>query len=172
MSEQKQGSEMQEMLSKAAHEVSRLYKRDNLARMLGTQTLQQREESWTESARKHSAFSEQIAGLRQAVQAADATKKEYPEPVPGVLESKFSGVKDKAARMLLTDILFARTITSPGYMDFSMNVTEEADAMVRELSAEEGLGDGKLNQVTLVNAVKSVLTGNLKLSRQTQLGDK
>lgn len=169
MKEQQVGSEV---LSEAAREVSGLFMGDNLARMLGTQSVEQREKFWTESAQKYSAFSEQIKGLRQTVQVADATKKQYPSPVIAVLGMNFSNIEDVGARMLLTDILVARVIKSPGYMDYSMKIAEEADAIKKELSAKKGVEEGNLTNITLKNVVESVLIGDLKLSRQTQLRKK
>ena len=43
------------------------------------------------------------------------------------------------ARELLTDLVFAQTITSPRHMDYSMKVAEEAQAMALELDNCEGL---------------------------------
>jgi len=97
---------------------------------------------------------------------------DYPEPVTNVMRLHFSGVEDQAARMLLTDLLFARIITSPGYIDYNMNIVDEAEAMAAELDSGEGLQGEAMKSVSLDKIIESILYGNLKLTRQTQLDKK
>ncbi|KKT87042.1 MAG: hypothetical protein UW86_C0011G0014 [Microgenomates group bacterium GW2011_GWA1_Microgenomates_45_10] len=172
MTETTLGPEAQELLPKAVREVSGLYLGDQLANLLRTQPPEQRDQFWQQTAQEFGPFSEKITGLREAVKSADVTKKAYPEPVGNVMRLHFSGVGDDAARELLTDLLFARTTTSPGYMDYGMEVVEEARAMTTELGVGEGLRGEGMKSVNLDKVVEGVLSGSLKLSRQTQLQNK
>lgn len=157
--------EVQEMLPKAVHEVAGLYMGDQLANLLRTQPPEQRDEFWGKTAQEFPPFSEKINGLREELKNADVTKKAYPEPVVAAMGLHFSTIEDRAARMLLTDLLFARTMESPGYMDYKMNVVEEAEAMTTELGIQGGLFGEKMKEIKLDNVIGSVLTGKLKLSR-------
>jgi hypothetical protein len=170
MSETPMSPEVQEMLPKAVREVGELYLGDQLSNR--TQPPEQRDQLWRETAQKFGPFSEKITGLRQAIKNADTTKRAYPEPVTNVMRLYFSDVEDQMARELLTDLLFARTITSPGYMDYEMKVVEEAVAMATELGSREGLQGEAMKSVDLAKVIESVLSGNLKLTRQTQLKKK
>jgi hypothetical protein len=172
MPEAPMSPEVQEMLPKAVKEVGGLYLGDKLSNLLRTQRPEQRDQFWKEAAQKFGPFSEKITGLRLAIKNADTTKMAYPEPVTNVMRLHFSAVEDQAARELLTDLLFARTITSPGYMDYEMEVKKEAVAMAIELGSGEGLQGEVMKSVNLDTVIKAVLSGNLKLTRQTQLEKK
>jgi hypothetical protein len=161
--------EVQEMLPKAVKEVENLYLGDQLSNLLRIQTPEQRDKFWKETANKFGPFSEKIIGLREAIKNADTTKRTYPPSLTSVMRLHFSNVEDQMARELLTDLLFARTITSPGYMDYEMRVVDEAVAMATELGSEEGLQGEVIRSVDLHKIIESVLSGNLKLTRQTQL---
>lgn len=161
--------EVQEMLPKAVKEVGGLYLGDQLSNLLRTQPPEQRDQFWRETAKEFGPFSEKITGLRQALKNADVTKNAYSGPVANVMQLHFSDVDDRVARGLLTDLLFARTITSPGYMDYEMEVVEEAVVMATELGSGEGLRGQAMKSVDLDRVVESVLSGSLKLARQTQL---
>lgn len=172
MPETLMNSEMQEMLPKAVREVAGLYLGDQLGNLLRTQSPEQRDQFWRETTQEFGPFSEKITGLRQALKSADITKKAYVEPITNVMRLHFADVEDQAARELLTDLLFARTSTSPGYMDYSMEVVDEAVAIASELGSGEGLRSETMKSVDLDRAVEGVLSGSLKLTRQTQLEKK
>ena len=166
--------EAQEMLPKAVNEVLKLYVGDQLANQLRTQPPEYRDKLWNETAEEYGPFSEKIKGLREVLKTADITRRGYPEPVARVMEMNFLAVEDVISRQLLTDILFARTASSPGYLDYQMQPADEAEHMMNSLwkdvmstSREDSMKSVDLNQV-----VESVLTGGLKLSRQTQLQEK
>jgi len=148
--------------------VGGLYLGDQLSNLLRTQPPEQRDQFWQETAREFESFSERITGLREALKSADITKKAYPESITNVMRLHFADVEDRTARELLTDLLFARTSTSPGYMDYKMDVVEEAQAMATELGSNEGLRGEAMKSVNLNKVIGSVLTGDLKLIRQTQ----
>lgn len=162
--------EMQEMLPKAVHEVTGLYLGDSLNNLLKGQSPQQRDSFWQETAKEFSPFAEKITALRTTLKGAEVTKNAYPGPITAVMGVHFSAAGDEMARSLLTDVLFARTSASPGYMDYGMNVVEEAEAMVTELGVQGGLRAEQMKGLTLDKTVESILTGSLKLTRQTQLG--
>lgn len=172
MPEAPMNPEAQEMLPKAIKKVRGLYLGDQLSNLLRIQPLEQRDKFWRETARKFGPFSEKITGLRQAIKNAYITKRAYPEPVINVMQLHFADVEDQEARMLLTDLLFARTITSPGYMNYGMKVVDEAVAMATELGSGEGLRGEAMKSVDLDKIIESVLSGNLRLTRQTQLEKK
>jgi hypothetical protein len=73
-------------------------------------------------------------------------------------------------RSVLTDVLFARTTTSPGYMDYSMDLVKEAEAMINDLGIQGGLMSDQMKGLTMDKTIESILTGGLKLKSQTQLG--
>ncbi|PIY69512.1 hypothetical protein COY90_00235 [Candidatus Roizmanbacteria bacterium CG_4_10_14_0_8_um_filter_39_9] len=161
--------EVQQMLPEAVREVTGLYMGDQLNNfLLRDQSLQEREQFWKETANEFLPFADKIIDLWEVVTDAETTKKGYPDFV-GV---HFFKAGDKEAESLLTDVLFARTIKSPGYMDYGMNVVKEAEVMVRELGVQDGLGGAQIKEITLDKTVESVLTGSLKLIRQTQLEKK
>lgn len=164
--------EMKEILPKAVHEVTGLYLGDNLNNLLKGQSPEQRAGFWQRTAETFPPFSEKITALRTALRDAEITKNGYPEPVKNVMTMHFSVVEDEMARLLLTDVLFARTITSPGYMDYGMKVVKEAEAMVEELGIQGGLRAERMGGITLDKTIESILTGSLRLSRQTQLGER
>lgn len=158
-----------EMLPEAVEEVKGLYLGDELSNLLGgTQSLQQRDEFWEETAKRFEPFSEKITRLREALKTAYVTERAYDELVKNLMRSHFSEVDDLAARELLTHILYARTRRSPGYMDYNMVVVIEAKAMIEELGVRGGLRDKALKEIKLDDVIKRVLRGDLKLSRQTQ----
>lgn len=164
--------EMQEMLPKAVHEVTGMVLGDNLNNLLRGQSQEQRDGFWQDTAGEFPPFSERIAGLREALKRAEVTKRAYPEPVANVMTLHFVGTQDQMARSFLTDVLFARTITSPGYMDYEMDVVQEAEQMAKELGVQDGLRGEQMKKLTLDNAVGAALAGSLKLTRQTQLEGK
>lgn len=169
MEEKSFSPEVQEMLPKATKEVGRLYLGDQLANLLRTQSPEQRDQLWSKTAQEFGPFSEKIRGLREALKNADITKKAYPEGIANVMRLDFYGVEDKVAAELLTDLFFARTITSPGYMDYDMDMVKEAEAIAQELGASGGISGEKMKSIGLDTVIESVLTGNLKVTRQTQL---
>jgi len=171
MPEAPQSPEIQKMF-KMVKKVGELYLGDQLSNLLRTQTPERRDQSWQETAQEFGSFSERITGLRQALKSAYTTKEAYPEPITNVMGLHFADVEDQVARGLLSDLLFARTITSPGYIDYSMEVVEEAQAMATELGRNEGLRGEAMKSVGLNKVIGSVLSGDLKLTRQTQLEKK
>ncbi|MDP3724098.1 MAG: hypothetical protein Q8R11_00530 [bacterium] len=163
------GSEIQKMLPEAIRIVVAVYIGDQLSNLLETLTPEQRDQCWRETARKLEPFSEKITCLRQAIKDAHTTKEAYPKPVIVLMQRHFRGVEDIVVRELLTDLLFARTVRSPGYMDYGMEVVDEAEAMATELDSGEGLQGKAMKSVDLDQVIESVLSGNLRLTRQTQL---
>ena len=159
--------ELEKMLGMVKR-VGGLYVGDLVSNLFRNQPPEQRDQFWQETAREFESFSERITGLREALKSADITKKAYPESITNVMRLHFADVEDRTARELLTDLLFARTSTSPGYMDYKMDVVEEAQAMATELGSNEGLRGEAMKSVNLNKVIGSVLTGDLKLIRQTQ----
>lgn len=53
-----------------------------------------------------------------------------------------------------------------------MEVVDEAQAIATELGSGEGLRDEAMKSVSLNRVIGSVLSGDLKLTRQTQLEKK
>ena len=84
----------------------------------------------------------------------------------------FSDIENQVARELLTDLLFERTSSSPGYMVYGMDVGKEAEAMATELGSSEGMGGKVMKLVDLNQVIKLVLSCTLKLVKQTQLQKK
>lgn len=163
--------EIQEILPKAVEAVGGLYLGDVLVRHLKNQSPEQRDQYWRETAQEFGPFSEKITALRQALNNADEVKKRSPG-LDNVMGTNFIFVGDPTARELLTDLLIARTIISPGYMDSNMEVIQEAEAMALELGSSNGLREEAMKSVNLDKVVGAVLSGSLKLTRQTQLEKK
>jgi len=172
MTETVLGPEAQELLPNAVREVSGLYLGDQFANSLRTQPPELRDQIWAEYSQEFGPFSERITALREALKTVDVTKRGYPEQVTRVMSMNFSTVDDEAAKLLLTDILIARVTTTPGYMDYGMKPVEEARAMEGELGAGESLSSEQMKNLDLTTVVGKVLTGDLKLTRQTQLESK
>lgn len=159
--------EIQEVLPKAVREVAVMYLDDQLGDLLGTQSPEQRDQFWRQTAEEFGPFSEEIAGLREAVKTANVTKKAYSEPVARIMGLHFSAVGDDAAKQLLTDILFARTAATPGYMDYKIKPIDEAKAMAIEIGANGDLRGDEMRKLDLDGVIQKVLTGGLKLTRQS-----
>ena len=163
--------ELEKMLGMVKR-VGGLYVGDLVSNLFRNQPPEQRDQFWQETAREFESFSERITGLREALNSANITKKANPEHIIGAMRLRFVFVEDQMARELLTDLLLARTSTSPGFMDYKMNVEEEAQAMAEELGSNKGLRREAMKSVDLNKVIGSVLTGDLKLIRQTQLEKK
>lgn len=157
---------LEKMLPEAVEEVKGLYLGDEISNLYGTQSLEQRDKFWEETASRFKPFSEEIGGLREALKTAYVTERAYDERVKNLMRSHFSGVGDVGAQELLTHILYVRTSCLPGY------VVTEVEAMIKELGVRGGLRDKALKKITLDYVIKRVLMGDLKLSRQTQLEEK
>jgi hypothetical protein len=164
--------EAQELLPKAVNEVGGMYLGDRLSALLESQSPEQRDEDWQQSAKVFPPFAEKITELRQSLKIAATTRKGYPESVADAMSLYFSKAGDEFARELLTDMLFARTTKTPGYVDYSMNSVEEANAMAVELGVQDGFRGDEMKNVNLDNVVEAILVEKLKLTRQTQLGEK
>lgn len=171
MTETPINSEMQKMLPEAVKEVGGLFIKDLLAKALG-KSPEDRDQFWSETALKFVPFYKKITGLRQALKNADVTKNAYPKSITFRMRLHFADVENQAVRELLTNLLFARTITTPGNLDQSMEVVDEAQAIASELGSGEGLGSETMKSVDLDMVVEGVLSGGLKLTRQTQLKKK
>lgn len=166
MPEQNLSSEAQEMLPKAVEDITRLYMGDQLADLLRNQSPEMRDGFWEKAAIEHSPFTENIRKLRESLKAVGVTKNAYPEPITVVMGMNFSEVSNKMTQTFLTNILFARTTRSPGYMDYDIEPYEEAEVMVRELGIQDGLRGQQIKTISLDQAVGAVLTGSLRVSYQ------
>lgn len=166
MSERGMSPEVREMLHKATEGVAGLYLGDQVSNLLRTQSPEQRDDYWNRAVQEYAPFGENIRGLREVLKVADVTKKAYPAPIGTVMALHFSGVSDETAKMLLTDILFARVTKSPGYMDYSIEPYSEAQEIVKELGVQDGLRGEQVKSVSLNQAIGAVLTGSLRTSYQ------
>lgn len=164
MIEQDLSPEAREMLPEAIKEIIRLYVGDQLSGVLKIQSPEERDTFWNRASQKYAPFAENIRELRESLKTINITKKAYPEPLTVVMLLHFSEVSDEMAQTFLTDVLFARTTRSPEYMDHSIEPYKEAEAMARELGAQDGLRGQQIKTVSLDQAVGAVLTGSLRTS--------
>ncbi len=151
-------------LAEAVHQVEGLYLGDNIVAMTG-QDSTTRGEFWQETQTNFPAHAEEIGALRKAIQTAQTGKEAYPEQILSIMRFHFHAVDDQISREFLADILFARTSTSPGYMDDGMNMAKEAETMARELGAS-GTSDDSIAQLELSSVVEAVLDGTLRVHHE------
>lgn len=157
--------EAEKMLPQTITVVRDLYAGDILAEALGEEGL--RDELWTNRAGRFPPFEKRIKEFRQMLKDALETENRNEGPIFLVMSTFFSEVKDPTAQQLLTDLLFARTMRSPGFMDYTVDKTSEAAAMAQELGSSEGVEGEIITNIRLDDVVKSILIGQLKLTRQS-----
>lgn len=172
MSEILMNPEMQEMMPQAISKVRVLCAGDQQAILLQTQSPEQRDQFWRKKAQELGPFSEKITELRQVLKDANTTKGKYLKSTIKLVESHFSNVDDPVAKLLLADLLLARSTSSPGHIDYSRDIIVEAQAMASELGKNGQLLEEGMESVSLDKVIKSVLDGSLKLNRQTPLNSK
>lgn len=168
MAERTNNGETQALVAGAVRDVTGLYLGDQLSSLLGNQTPAQRDEFWQETAREHSPFADKINTLSQTLKGVKVTKEAYPPQMVAIMGMHFRAVEDIGAQQLLADLLWGRTMSSPGYMDYDMEPIQEAQVMATELGAEDGLRGEQIKSVTLGRVVEGVLTGSLNLVGQTR----
>lgn len=152
------------MLPKAVNEVVGVYMGDQLSMMLGTQGVDQRDESWLQVAKEFSAFEAKISELRGRMKVIAETKKAYPPVITAQSRIPFTQVGDEMAREFLGDVLFSRMTASQGYLDYGMDLAEESQVMATEMGIKEGWRSAPAAKVTLESAVSSALTGALRVT--------
>ncbi len=168
MAERTNNGETQALIAGAVRDVIGLYLGDEMSSLLGTQSPAQRDEFWQETAREHSSFADKINTLSQTLKGVKVTKEAYSSRIIAIMGMHFRAVEDIGAHQLLADLLLGRTMSSPGYMDYDMEPSQEAQVMATELSVEDGLRGEQIKSVTLERVVEGVLTGSLNLTGQTR----
>lgn len=170
MTEQSLSPEAAAMLPEATRDVLGLYLGDQLSRMLGTQTDEQRDEVWARAAERFPPFAEKIKALRTGLKGVEITKKEYPQPLISVMDLSFSNIEELGARTLLTDVMWLRLTERPGYLDYTLNSADELDAMFQELGlVGGGFLPTELSAIKGTTVVESVLSDTLHITPQTKI---
>lgn len=170
MSETQEYAEMKELLHKATNDVVKLYLSDQVIQMLDIpgsdhQGSNKRDALWMETAQEHSVFASQILNLSGAMKIVGETMRSYPQNSE-IFRILFSGIRDNAAIRLLGDVLFSRTIVSPGNLDNGMNLVSEAEIMATEMALKEGWRSTQAQGVTLDQIVSAILQGHLRVEHQ------
>lgn len=156
-----------EQLDAAKNEVSQLYMGDMLGKALGgLQSEETRDQLWTEVATTHAPFSERITALRQSFKTVSETERAYGPQLRNVGTLPFRQVEDIAAREFLGDVLFSRLIKAPGYLDYGIEMPEEARSMAQEMGMQQGWRVEPGIRTTLDQAVEATLVGRLRFQYQ------
>lgn len=157
-------------LPEAIKRVALLYVGDQVVNTLGDESPQSqevRDKIWQDTAKE---FNGQLAGkiteLRRTLVTAYITAKTFPWTTGDIAKKRFKGFKDDTAS-LLAHLLIARITKEPGFIDYSIDVKEEAADIVRELGSNEELGGEGIESITLERVITLILTDKLKLTRQT-----
>lgn len=82
-------------------------------------------------------------------------------------EGKLNG-KNKFTQSLLSDILLARITDETGMIMYSIDVTKEALTIVNELGIKSLFSD-EMKNLTPQQVFEAIVSGNLKLTHQTEL---
>lgn len=154
-------SSEEENLNAAVEKVVDLYLGDKI-KLLGPAWQEKKDEIikvWKNAASEYGDFSGRIEKLGEVLVAAYTTESEYPKGIIPVLKLNFDQVEDPMAGELLSYLLLARIIESPGHIDYSKDAAAEAEEMRSELEDNQ-IG---LKKITLDGVFKAVLSGKLKL---------
>jgi hypothetical protein len=155
----------EKVLSEAIREISGLYLSEQMGAMLGIlHPLEERNEVWERKAQEYPEFGEQIRGLRQAMNNAEAVKDHY-KPVPSVLHITVAGfreVKDEPVQMFLKDVLFSRLTVEQNRLD--LDAVGETGSMLSEMGLPQDFKSQQIRSITLEKAVGAVLQGKLRVT--------
>lgn len=170
MSETQEYVEMKELLHKATNDVIKLYLSDQVIQILDIPGLDHQESNkrdalWMEAAQEHRVFASQILKLSEAMKIVGETMRSYLRN-SGIFRMLFSGIQDEAAIRLLGDVLFSRTIVSPGNLNNGMDLVSEAEKMATEMALKEGWRSIQAQGVTLDQIVSAILQGHLRVEHQ------
>jgi hypothetical protein len=119
-------------------------------------------EGWFQAEQAFPTLAGRIGELRQAFATASVTRLAYEDTqIARNFDAPFREVRDQVAQQFLADILRARMSERPGYIDESLRLAREAQAMGREIAPEHGWAT-----VTIDGAVEAALDGRLRVTYQ------
>lgn len=156
-----------EQLNEAKSKVTALFMGDQMEKVLGRfQGEETRDRLWNEAANTHRPFTERISGLRRSFKVVAETQNTYGPPFQDIAKLPFMRVEDIMAKEFLGDVLFSRMTQSPGYLDYGIEMLDEAQAMAIELGFEQGWRAEPGTKITLDQAVEATLVGRLRFQYQ------
>lgn len=162
--------EFQETLPKAANEVRMLYVGDLLGSLIPPQTAERAQsekdsnQSWDKLAEELPMFGQNIKKLKNRLKAVEVTKEVY--PLIRITPPYFRGVKDRMAQGFLGTILNSRTITHPGYVDYDVDESKEANLMAQEVGLQDGWASEQAKDITVEQLIGKILLGDLRITYQ------
>jgi hypothetical protein len=112
--------------------------------------------------------STKIKEFYQTLHDIDQTIRAYSHsPITSVMALNFQRIKDTVSRDLLTRVLVSRSSVSPGYLDYFLDFSLEAQEMLRELGIA---GSQPLEEIglPLEEVIKSILQGQLRIRYRSE----
>ena len=152
------------MLDKVSSAVVGLYLDDQTDAQRGISKVE-RNKKWDEVARKNPVFEKEILGLKEALEVANNIKETHTTNM--IIGISFSGLYNKTAGDLLSDILLSRKSPSADYIHRSSLELDELGYMAAEMGFtdwESSLAKG----VSAKKVVKKVLEGKLRVKYQPE----
>lgn len=173
MSHEALDPQVQAMLPDTLRKVAGLYQGEVLADALVADGVMEaldpsRDALWRQAAGQFPPFRNRIVGLKLALDNARQAFEREEDVLRGLVESRFTEAQDMGVRHLLTTLLCSRATRAQGTVDGTIYLNVEAEAMKRESGVLRGVECLDLETMTFHRAVEAILTGELKLSRQTQ----
>jgi hypothetical protein len=168
MYQRESSPDARDMLPQAIEKVSDLYQGEILDEALGFPNPSARDARWREAAVSFRPFKNKIIGLRLALNNARQSYKSKGEALQQAMEERFDSAGDLRVGHLLQTLLCSRATVSQGVIDPEIVLNTEAAAMGKELGVTRGVQGLDLETMGFDFVVEALLTGRLRLSRQTQ----